>query len=103
MIKRYLLVGVTAACLLLSGCGCGNKVVAVEEETIKETYIKLNDIAFKDDRFFIIYYGNNSSPCLVVDADTKVQYIYVRCGYGGGMTVLLDSDGKPLLYEGEIK
>ena len=36
------------------------------------------------------------------DKETKVEY-FMFGGYkiGGGITVLVDKDGKPLLYEGE--
>ncbi len=34
---------------------------------------------------------------IIVDTETGVQYLYVYSGYGGGVTPLLDRDGKPLL------
>ncbi len=39
---------------------------------------------------------------VVVDKDTNVMYA-VSCGYynSGTFTLLVDSDGKPLLWEGE--
>lgn len=36
---------------------------------------------------------------VIVDKMTGVCYIYRSVGYGAGMTVLLDIDGTPLLYE----
>ena len=33
-----------------------------------------------------------------MDTQTGVQYFYHGGGYGGGMTVLVDAEGKPLLY-----
>lgn len=38
---------------------------------------------------------------IVYDKETKVQYWKARTSYGLGLTVLLDAEGKPLLYEGE--
>lgn len=32
-----------------------------------------------------------------MDRDTGVNYLYRRNGYSGGMTVLVDRDGKPLI------
>lgn len=32
-----------------------------------------------------------------VDKETGVNYIYRQSGYSGGMTVLLDKDGKPVI------
>ena len=34
---------------------------------------------------------------IIVDKETGVQYLYAYWGYGGGLTVLVDADGKPLL------
>lgn len=33
-----------------------------------------------------------------VDTRTGVQYLYHYAGNAGGLTVLVDADGKPLLY-----
>ena len=42
----------------------------------------------------------NSS--IIVDTQTGVQYVYnSESMNGGGLTPLLDADGKPLLYRGE--
>lgn len=32
-----------------------------------------------------------------VDKETGVNYLYRSGGYGGGLTVLLDKDGKPVV------
>lgn len=40
------------------------------------------------------------------DKDTKVIYMFTRNDYsekGGGLTVMVDADGKPLLYEEKNK
>ena len=34
---------------------------------------------------------------VVVDRETGVNYLFVHRGYGGGLTPLLDSDGKPII------
>lgn len=34
---------------------------------------------------------------VIVDNETGVQYLFVESGYAGGMTVLVDREGKPLL------
>lgn len=36
---------------------------------------------------------------LMYDKETKVMYLFVKEGYGGGLTVLLNPDGTPMLYE----
>lgn len=51
-------------------------------------------------RFIEIYRGFN--VVVYYDNQTKVQYASCMNGHGGtALTVLLDAEGKPLLYEGE--
>lgn len=33
----------------------------------------------------------------ITDTETGVQYLFVKSGYAGGLSPLLDRDGKPLL------
>jgi len=51
-------------------------------------------------RFISIYLGHNDY--IYVDKETKVQYLSVTSG-GTGIEVMVDADGKPLLYEGEVE
>ncbi len=39
---------------------------------------------------------------VLVDRQTRVQYLSVSISSGGGLTVLVDAAGKPLLYEGDL-
>lgn len=71
------------AFVLLSFVGCGNP------EQMKEEHP---------------YFGiveKSSAWCVVYDRRTKVMYVYPH-GYNntGTFTVLVDADGKPLLWEG---
>ena len=34
---------------------------------------------------------------IIVDKKTGVNYLFVRSGYGAGLTPLLDPDGKPII------
>lgn len=34
---------------------------------------------------------------VIVDKETGVNYLYVCRGYGGGLTPLLDANGKPII------
>ena len=34
---------------------------------------------------------------VIIDKETGVNYLYVCRGYGGGLTPLLDADGKPIV------
>ncbi len=51
-----------------------------------------------NDRFKKIYsQGKLTSTEIWVDKETGVNYIFRQSGYAGGMTVLLDKDGKPVI------
>ena len=53
-----------------------------------------------DDRFEKIYsQGVANVTEIWVDRETGVQYLYHASGYSGGMTPLLDKDGKPSIYD----
>lgn len=34
---------------------------------------------------------------VIVDKETGVNYLWVKSGYAGGLTPLLDADGKPII------
>lgn len=57
-------------------------------------------MAKKDSRFVKVLEdgGFISSSEIWVDTQTGVQYLYHASGNSGGMTVLVDAEGKPLLY-----
>ena len=51
-----------------------------------------------NDRFEKIYsQGKMTSMEIWVDKETGVNYLFRQSGYAGGMTVLLDRDGKPVI------
>lgn len=54
-----------------------------------------------DDRFIVTYKqsGGFSNPAvkILVDKKTGVNYMWAESGYAGGLTVLLDQDGKPVI------
>ena len=57
-------------------------------------------MAKKEQRFIKVMEDSGfiSSNEVLVDTQTGVQYFYHAGGYGGGMAVLVDAEGKPLLY-----
>ena len=36
---------------------------------------------------------------VLVDKETGVNYLFVQSGYAGGLTPLLDADGKPIITQ----
>lgn len=51
----------------------------------------------EDKRFKVVYKQGFASSCkIIVDTETGVNYLFTADGYAGGLTVLLDSEGKPV-------
>lgn len=51
-----------------------------------------------DKRFKVIHKEGKISGCkVIVDRETGVNYLFVWDGYAGGLTVLLDRNGKPIV------
>ena len=54
-----------------------------------------------EERFEIVYKKIHSAGMekriIYVDRETGVNYLYVQMGYSGGLTPLLDADGKPVV------
>ena len=53
----------------------------------------------KNKRFEVVYKesGFATEKTIYVDKETGVNYLFVSNGYGGGLTPLLDPDGKPVI------
>ena len=54
-------------------------------------------MAKKQERFVRIHSENMGGEQSIVDVVTGVNYLFVTSGYAGGLTVLLDRDGKPVI------
>ena len=56
-----------------------------------------NEMA-KSERFEKVYsQGSLTVTEIWVDKETGVNYVFHASGYSGGLTVLLDKDGKPVI------
>jgi len=53
----------------------------------------------KEKRFEIIHQESKvlTGSMIIRDKQTGVNYLYVASGYGGGLSPLLDKDGKPII------
>ena len=53
------------------------------------------------ERFEVVYRQTHSmglhKEIVFVDKETGVNYLFVQNGYAGGLTPLLDADGKPVV------
>lgn len=56
-------------------------------------------MAKKDKRFIHVYSQSSftKSTDIIVDRETGVNYLYCANGNSGGLTVLLDREGKPII------
>ena len=54
-------------------------------------------MAKKDERFVKIHSEAMGGRMILVDKVTGVNYLFVSSGYGGGLTPLLDREGKPIV------
>lgn len=58
-------------------------------------------MANDNDRFRVVYKQSNAMGAeriqIIVDTVTGVNYIFKNDGYAGGLTPLLDRDGKPVI------
>ena len=55
----------------------------------------------KEKRFERIYTQELGSTEIWVDKETGVNYLYHASGYSGGLTVLVDENGKPIVTKRE--
>ena len=54
----------------------------------------------KNDRFITVYKEGSEFTALrtvIVDRETGVNYLWIKSGYGSGITPLLDSNGQPVV------
>lgn len=58
-------------------------------------------MAIKEDRFVKTVVDNggfsDNYMAIYVDRKTGVNYLFTSCGNAGGLTVLVDRDGKPII------
>ena len=58
-------------------------------------------MAIKEDRFIktVVDNGgfNDAYTAIYVDKKTGVNYLFAQSGYAGGLCVLVDRDGKPIV------
>ena len=55
----------------------------------------------KEKRFVKVYSQSAGSTQILVDKETGVNYLFHSSGYAGGLTVLLDESGKPVVTKDE--
>ena len=85
--KKLFVITIILTMIMLLGCGLnslGEKNIDVETGRIKKVY-------------------GSQYEQIFVDTETSVMYLYEGLGYGGGLTVMVDADGRPLLWGGNVE
>lgn len=90
-IKFFLSVIVCITCVLCS-------VRFFTSQEVAEAYSEAQE-AIASERFFWAD-GNNGVADIIVDRETGVCYLWKDAPYKGGLTVLVDSAGNPVIWEG---
>ena len=86
-VKRILLtIMLLITPIAISGC---------DNENNENNKITMND--------FMRISNNIDDIVVFVHKETRVMYMFAKGTNRGGLTVMLDANGKPLLYEGEIE
>lgn len=89
--KKKILLLATILTIIIGCSGCGNTTTSS---------INISDANYQviaEDTHFLRI--DSIDGYLYVDKETKCQYLWVKRGYGGGITLLVNEDGTPKLYE----
>lgn len=87
MNKRYFMIALLS-CLILAGCGNTAKTEEAAEPVNATRFEKVEGVSYLYDVY--------------ADRETGVMYAVSRGTYNqGNFTMLVDADGKPLLWKGE--
>ena len=99
-----------AALMLFAFAACSNNKttdsnVTNSIETTEKSTSKPTSETKDESRFYAIRYRRDSSESTIiyVDRETRVMYMFIKNEYGGGLTVMVNTEGKPLLYEGNFE
>lgn len=85
-----------ALCLSLMLCACEQDAEETPTPIGNSRFEQVYCEGYTDDGV------NNIGTVILVDKETGVMYLYVESGQRGGLTAMVDEDGKPLIWEGEL-
>lgn len=91
-LKKFLITGAAVIMMVASLSGCGMTTTDASK-TVPDVGDRFMAVRTDDDSLMAYTY-------IYVDKETGVMYLFVKDGYGGGLTVMVDEDGKPLIWEG---
>ena len=96
MKKRLTALVLAFAMVLILMTGCSGSTSAETDVTGNGRFVLVSESDI----------GNETAQILV-DTETKVEYLYVRAwgsdsSSGGGLTIIVDENGAPVLWEGDL-
>lgn len=92
MKKILITILILALCILFAGC-------AERDENERRVYYVCEGITFVE----VVGIDGSKQPYkILVHKETRVMYVEYCGAYQGGISVMLDEDGNPLLWEGEL-
>lgn len=86
MIKRIIIVALLVATLLLTACFDEHDTETAPQEA--------------EARLVVV--DSSASYRIYADKETRVMYLRTKLGYGEALCVMVDADGRPLLWEGAL-
>lgn len=86
MIKRIIIVALLVATLLLTAC-------FDEHET---------ETAPQKAEARLVIVDRSTTYRIYADKETRVMYLQTKQGYGEALCVMVDADGRPLMWEGAL-
>lgn len=96
--KKKLLILLCSLLLSVSLVGCGKDSYQDNEDFVSE--VNIAGRSFK-------YIPGNAKGwyryAILVDKETRVQYLHEHEYHMGGLVVIVDAEGKPILYEGNLE
>lgn len=95
--KRFLAVFLCVLTFAFTLAACGSSGEAADESKLSNRF----RIVDTDTIDGIQYICGERKAYIVVDRETKVCYLYGPGTHATFITVLLDADGKPLIWEGD--
>lgn len=92
------IVVILVLCIIIVFCLVGCKSLEIEKDEEEVMHVDLETL-------FVVIKLHNGLVAgeILVHKETKVMYLGRAYGNGGGLTVMLDENGKPLLWEGELE
>lgn len=94
--KKILIAGAAVILMVASLTACGSTSHKAEEQTRKEEANRFLRVSKQD-------FGGYGDIFILVDTETGVMYTIANVGSGAGLTVMVDENGKPLIWEGYEK